>query len=226
MVKITQVSESKFIGITLALAGGFMDAYSYMERGHVFANAQTGNLILLGINISQFNFIEALSYALPVIAFVLGILLADFLRIIKWKKLHWRQVALIIEIITLTSVAFFPHSLNLIANSITSFACGIQVESFRKIQGLAAATTMCIGNLRSGTEDIAKYLQTKKKRYLEDGLFYYLIIFCFIIGAIIGNFFVEFMHVYAIIICTLFMIVAFLYMFIDLEKEMNTTRKN
>ena len=153
-----------------------MDAYSYIQRGHVFANAQTGNMLLFGINLSQLKFLDALQYAIPVIAFTLGIALAEQLRACQWKKLHWRQIALIIETTILISVAFFNSDLNLIANSLTSFACGIQVETFRKIQGLSAATTMCIGNLRSGTENLFKYLHTKERHYFllpDHFLFYY-----------------------------------------------------
>ena len=48
MNKKVQISESIELGILLALSGGFMDAYSYIGRGEVFANAQTGNMLLLG----------------------------------------------------------------------------------------------------------------------------------------------------------------------------------
>jgi hypothetical protein len=34
-----QISESIRLGAILALSGGFMDAYSYMERGEVFAKS-------------------------------------------------------------------------------------------------------------------------------------------------------------------------------------------
>ena len=44
--------------------------------------------------------------------------------------------------IVLAGVCFIPVSLNLLANSLTSLACGIQVESFRKIHGNGIATTM------------------------------------------------------------------------------------
>ena len=44
-----QMSESIELGIVLAASGGFMDAYSYIMRDHVFANAQTGNMLLLGV---------------------------------------------------------------------------------------------------------------------------------------------------------------------------------
>ena len=49
-----QISESLALGIFLTLAGGFQDAYSYNVRDHVFANAQTGNIVLLGQNIVIF----------------------------------------------------------------------------------------------------------------------------------------------------------------------------
>ena len=44
-----QISESLPIMILLTLSGGFMDAYSYLCRGEVFANAQTGNILLFGV---------------------------------------------------------------------------------------------------------------------------------------------------------------------------------
>ena len=75
-----QMSETLRLGIILALSGGFMDAYSYLERGNVFANAQTGNLLLFGVNLAEGNYFAMLSYLLPVLAFTLGILLADTVR--------------------------------------------------------------------------------------------------------------------------------------------------
>ena len=55
MDKPVDVAESLQLGIILALSGGFMDAYSYVCRGQVFANAQTGNILLLGVNLSEGN---------------------------------------------------------------------------------------------------------------------------------------------------------------------------
>lgn len=47
-----QMSESIRIGAILAVSGGFMDAYSYIQRDQVFANAQTGNILLFGVKLS------------------------------------------------------------------------------------------------------------------------------------------------------------------------------
>ena len=128
-----QISESIRLGAILALSGGFMDAYSYMERGEVFANAQTGNMLLFGVHLSQGDFQNTLKYLFPVLAFALGIALAEVVRAKAGNLLHWRQISVLAEALILIAVSFFPTALNLPANALTSFACGIQVESFRKI---------------------------------------------------------------------------------------------
>ncbi len=64
-----QMSEALLVGALLALAGGFMDAYTYVARGHVFANAQTGNLVLLGIHIADGEWRIAVSYLIPILTF-------------------------------------------------------------------------------------------------------------------------------------------------------------
>ena len=87
-----QISESIGLGTILALSGGFMDAYSYIERGKVFANAQTGNMLLFGVNLSEGNYQTMLNYLFPVLAFALGIALADTVRTKEPNLLHWRQI--------------------------------------------------------------------------------------------------------------------------------------
>ena len=51
-----QMSDSVEVAAFLAFSGGVMDAYSYLVRGGVFANAQTGNLLLFGINLTSGSF--------------------------------------------------------------------------------------------------------------------------------------------------------------------------
>ena len=219
-----QTSESLILGVLLALSGGFMDAYSYLERGEVFANAQTGNMLLFGVSLSEGNLTLALRYFFPVLAFGLGIALSFVVRIKYKNRLHWRQTAVLLEALILCSVSLMPRSINLIANTLTSFACGIQVESFRKIHGNGIATTMCIGNLRSGTWNLCSYFHNRELPFLKTGLLYYGIIGCFILGAVIGNLFIGFWHEKAILTCSLLLFVVFLLMFIDREKELQVIK--
>jgi len=75
-----QMSESFRIGALLAFAGGFFDSYTYIARGGVFANAQTGNMILLAIQLEQGQFMNALYYLIPITAFVCGIFLDEYIK--------------------------------------------------------------------------------------------------------------------------------------------------
>lgn len=217
MKKSLQVSESLYLGMLLALSGGFMDAYSYLFRDEVFANAQTGNMLLLGVHLAKLDFSGAFYYFCPVFAFAIGIIFSDIVNYRHPKEhfLHWRQVAILIEAATLFAVAFFPQSYNLLANSLTSMVCGIQVESFRKIHGNGIATTMCIGNLRSGLQNFTDFIFTKNKKALRKSLIYFSIIVTFIIGAIIGSYVIRIVQAKAIMTCTGLLLIVFILMFFN-----------
>ena len=184
-----QISESLPIMILLTLSGGFMDAYSYLCRGEVFANAQTGNILLFGVRRKFTN----------------------------RKHVHWRQIIVFCEAVILFGVMFIPQELNLLANSLTSLACGAQVESFRKIQGNGMATTMCIGNLRMATQSICDYWFTKDKPAMEKGFLFFGIIAIFTIGAIMGNVSVRLFSEKAILVSSILLITAFSIMLINKE---------
>ncbi|WP_068474844.1 YoaK family protein [Parvimonas sp. KA00067] len=219
MKKALQMSESIEVAIFLALSGGLMDAYSYLLRGEVFANAQTGNMLLFGVYASKGNLEKCLKYAFPIAFFAFGIFLADLFRKKDSFKLHWRQNAVIFEIILLFIVGFIPQNMNALANALTSFACGIQVQSFKKLCGIDFSTTMCIGNLRGATHNLSEYFYTKNKKFLEHSLMYFTVIFCFVVGAIIGSKFSESLGLKTILLSTISLTICTIIMFIDREKE-------
>ena len=148
MSKKKQYSESLRVGVLLALTGGFLDAYTYLCRGKVFANAQTGNMVIFGISFLEGNISDTFKYIVPIIAFAIGVFLAEIIRnkLLEHEKIHWRQGVLAIEIVLLICVAFIPY--DYITNTLVSLICAMQVESFRKFHGNAYATTMCTSNAK------------------------------------------------------------------------------
>ena len=60
-------------------------------------------------------------------------------------------------------------------------------QAFRKVHGYGYASTMCIGNLRSGTESLSKYLRNKDRAFLLKALHYFGIILFFALGAGAGG---------------------------------------
>lgn len=214
-MKKYHMSESFLLGVLLALAGGFLDAYTYVCRGKIFANAQTGNIVLLGIHLANFDFIQALHYLIPIIAFSLGIFLAENIRHTYFKqKFHWRQIILLIEMIIVFMTAWID--IDMIVNVMISFVCALQVESFRKFHDNAFASTMCTGNLRSATEHLYHAFLNHDKTSLKKSVLYFLIIAFFIIGAMICVLLTPHFNQKTILFSLVFFMVAFIKMF---EKE-------
>ncbi len=213
------MSDSFYLGLLLALVGGFLDAYTYVLRGKVFANAQTGNIVLLGLAIADGKIGHALSYLIPILSFIFGIILSNIIEKVYKEnyRLHWRQITALAEIFVLLIVGFLPlGSLNMLANILISFVCSIQVESFRRMNHLAYASTMCTGNLRSGTEQLYQYILTKDIEARNKFLQYYAVIFLFILGAIAGMEFSKYLGIQAVWFCCIILAIIFIMM---IEKE-------
>lgn len=184
-----QTSETFVLSAILAMSGGFQDAYTYNVRKEVFSNAQTGNIVLMSQHIMMGELMKGLSYLFPVVAFALGVLVAERIghRYKGAKRIHWRQIIVAIEIVILLAVGFIPERYDMLATMLVSFSCSMQVQAFRKVNGYGYASTMCIGNLRSGTESLSIYLREKQHGALKKAAHYYGIIFIFAIGAGVGG---------------------------------------
>ena len=192
-----QMSEAFINSMFLALSGGFQDAYTYNCRDEVFSNAQTGNVVLMSQNFLEGNFTAGLRYLFPILFFAMGVFLAA-------------------EIVILAIVGFIPSSYNMLAAMLVSFACAIQVQTFRKVGGYSYASTMCIGNLRSGTAALSMYMRDKKKEQLRQAGYYFGVILAFAIGAGIGGVFSMLYGIHVIWISCGLLLVSFLLM--SLEK--------
>lgn len=216
-----QMSESFVTAMFLSLSGGLQDAYTYFFRGKVYANAQTGNIVLLSQHLFTGDFLTALHYLIPLVAFASGILAAELFRehFQSLKALHWRQMIVLAEILLLFSVGFFPQELNLLANAIVSFSCAMQVQTFRKVNGYAYASTMCIGNMRSGTEALCAYFHTHEPEALRNALTYFGVIGLFALGAGLGALLTGASAVRGIWVSCALLTVSFLVMFIHEERR-------
>ncbi|WP_054743174.1 YoaK family protein [Cellulosilyticum ruminicola] len=204
-----QTSETFLLSSILTLSGGFQDAYTYALRDEVFANAQTGNVILMSQHFMAGEWYIGLQYLLPIVAFALGVLLAEMIEhSYKRSKFHWRQIVVLLEVVILFMVGFIPTQYNTMATMLVSFACAMQVQSFRKMLGFTYASTMCIGNLRSGTSNLSVYLRDRKVETLKRALCYYGIIFIFAIGAVLGGICSGILGLKAIWISSLFLMLA------------------
>lgn len=216
-----QMSDSMVTALFIILSGGLQDAYTYVCRGKVFANAQTGNIVLLSTTLFEGDWSHTLHYLAPVLSFLLGIFIAECVhrRFKHIERVHWRQMILLAEIILLIAVGFLPQSLNTTANAVVSFVCAMQVQTFRKVRGHAYASTMCIGNMRSGTEALCVYFHTRDREVLHKALTYFGVIGLFAVGAGLGALLTAWLAERGIWVSCALLAVSFLIMFIREEEE-------
>lgn len=214
-MKQYQASESLPVGLLLALTGGMLDAYTYLCRGQVFATAETGNIVLLSIHLAQGEWRQAAYYLMPIIAFTAGVLVTELLRRrLGEGRLHWRQSILLVECLVILAVSQLPQGrLDPLANILISFTSAVQIESFRKFRGCGCATTMCTGNLRSGTEHLFRWLKHQSGTSGRDALVYYGLISAFILGAVLSGLCARLLGGYTVAVSCVPLLAAFGLMF-------------
>lgn len=183
-------SESVHLGILLAIVGGFLDAYTFIERGGVFANAQTGNIVLFGVEASRGNWRQALMALPPILAFILGVIVSECVKKrspIPFIKDSARAI-LILEVVILFIIGFIPSSIpDQIVTVTISFVSSLQISSFRTLVDSPYSTTMSTGNLRSASYAAYIAFTEKDSKAAIRSLRYFTIILSFLLGAFLGG---------------------------------------
>ena len=217
-----RMSDKFRSAVFITLSGGSQDAYTYCCRGGVFsANAQTGNIVLMSAALFRGDWEAVVKYLVPVLSFLLGIAVAELVHVHyrRQEKLHWRQIVLIEEILLLFIVGFIPGTLDPLANALVSFVCALQVQTFHKIHGQPYASTMCIGNMRSGMESLVAYFRSRDHETLVKSLTYFGVIGVFAAGAGIGSVLSQTIGHGIIWVCCGLLSVSFFLMFIHEKQE-------
>ena len=181
----------------------------------MFANAQTGNIVLMSQSLFDGDLSRFAHYFIPVLSFALGVAAAECIRL-RWRqarRIHWRQLVVLTEIVLLFAVGFFPAAWDIGANALVSFSCAMQVQAFRKVHGYPFASTMCIGNLRSGVDAFCAYWDTRDRTALRKAGRYFAVILIFALGAGFGGVASQLWGTGAIWASCLLLAVSFLLMF-------------
>lgn len=212
----SQISDSYPMAALLSVSGGFLDAYTYVSRGKVFANAQTGNFCLLAFALAEGDLPRAGHYLIPILAFILGTLLAEHIhRRVPARILHWRQVVLLLEILLLLTAAVLPAAplSNTAANLLISCTCALQGQAFRTFLGNSFASTMCTGNLRAASEQLYHAIALGDCAARRKSLEYFGIDLLFIAGVILGAGCTGLWSTRAVLLCVGLLTAAFALMF-------------
>lgn len=183
--------KSLYVFASLAAVGGFLEAFTYFHHDGVFCNAQTGNLVLLAVNLAQGQFAGALQFLFSILAYIVGILLsAVAVSFIKAPKRHCATVGL--EIAALAVIACLPENTpHVVTYATVAFLCALQYNTFTECRGAALATTFCTNNLRQLVVNLYGWLREKERLKLKKSAVYAAILLLFVAGAVAGGFAVQ-----------------------------------
>jgi uncharacterized membrane protein YoaK (UPF0700 family) len=144
--------ERLAFAVLLTAVGGYLDAYTFVGHGGVFANAQTGNFVMLAVFASDGRWHDALIRVPAIAAFVVGIFVAEEMGRPNWHARLRRptRVVLIIEIVILAVLAALPAGRpDLVYNAAISFVAALQFATFRILADTPYTTILATGNMRS-----------------------------------------------------------------------------
>ena len=143
--------EREWVYCTLIAVAGFWGAYTYLLRGGVFCNAQTGNVVLMGMALGAGQWSRALYYLIPVSAYILGAFVSELLpNPVKHRLLvRWDTLLILVEMAAVLVLGLLPETAPVqISQVAINFVASMQYNTFRQAEGIPMATTFATNHIR------------------------------------------------------------------------------
>lgn len=185
--------ERKWIYHILMVVAGFYGAYTFILRGNVFCNAQTGNIVFMGIALGAAKWKEALYYLIPISAYMMGAFVSELLPnpIKQHLPIRWDTLLIAIEMLVVLGLGFVPESAPVqISHVAINFIASMQYNTFRQAEGVPMATTFATNHIRQIGVGLAKEIKhphTKDKTHRPKLQQHIEMLIFFLIGSAIGT---------------------------------------
>jgi uncharacterized membrane protein YoaK (UPF0700 family) len=205
-----RTSATLQFALLLTLANGFLDSYTYLARGGVFANVQTGNVIFFALDLSEGKVSAALDHVWPILAFIGGVTLASHLKSGRVDAMlaHPLRWTMGVQAAALAVVGFVPASVpHGYVTVPISFLAAMQIGLFRSIGDLSYLPVATTGNLMRLVESGYAGFVDKDDDQVKAFWIYAALILTFAAGAVVGAFATRALHVHAIWVSAVFLAV-------------------
>jgi uncharacterized membrane protein YoaK (UPF0700 family) len=179
--------EALQIAGLLAFIGGYLEAYTWMVH-HVFANAQSANLVFLWVYMTAGEWETAVRYVPPLLAFAVGVILASWLRWVAPQRAS--RISTLTEIVFLFIVAIVHNRLPEVAGTLgLSMVAAFQMVSFPRVEGWTYNSVMVTSNFRQTIEGLfAALAGNREERSFRRPYVYGAMCVAFGTGAAVGAF--------------------------------------
>ncbi len=181
--------EQNWVFYTLMAVSGGWGAFTYLMRGGVFCNAQTGNLVLLGLAIGAGNAHKALYYLVPISSYIFGAFISEILPnpIKHHLNIRWDTLLIGVEIAVILLLGGLPESYPVqISQIAVNFIASMQYNTFRQAEGTPMATTFATNHIRQIGVGLAKEVRHWKRKDKSHRIRlkkHSMMVFSFLLGA-------------------------------------------
>lgn len=159
--------EKLIVFLLMMTAGGYFGAFTYVARGGVFCNAQTGNILLMAMALGNGRWRDALYFIVPISAYCLGAFVSEILpnRVRQIHLIRWDTLLVLVEIAVVIVLGLLPEDAPVqITQVAVNFICSMQFNTFRQAEGIPMATTFCTNHVRQVGVAICKAVRHKEER--------------------------------------------------------------
>ncbi len=172
------------------MAGGFLDAFAFILHGHVFANAQTGNIVFFAVYATVGDWPQAWDHVPPIVAFIFGVAMAKLLGVQTQK--HTFRATMVCQVIELAVLVVLACGGSHVPEAwivpVISFVAALQITSFDTLGPWSFNSAMTTGNLKNATVGLMMWLLGREPA-ANRGMLVISSIACisFLVGAILGG---------------------------------------
>jgi uncharacterized membrane protein YoaK (UPF0700 family) len=213
----TQTTTTLRFALLVTAASGFLDCYTFLARGGVFANVQTGNVVFFFIDLSERHFADCLEHVWPILSFLLGVTVSIHIKSGKLlpvkHPIRWIMGS---HAALLAIVGFVPESVpNLYVTVPIAFMAAMQLELFRSIGDLNYMVVATTGNLMRMIDMAYSVITTKSETSRHAFRTYRNVTISFSAGAAAGAFATQWLGVHAIWLASAFLAITLVFFVLD-----------
>ena len=201
--------EALRIASLLAFAGGYLEANTWIVY-RVFANAQTANLVFLFVYVTGGQWDQADRFVMPLLAFVVGVVLACWLR--WFAPQQSARISIVLEIVFLFGVAILHNRLPEVAGTLgISLVAAFQTVSFPRVEGVNYSSVMATSNFRQAIEGLfVAFAGSSEPRPFRRPYLFGAMCIAFGAGAATGAFVTKWTQAYSLAIPVALLLIALL----------------
>ena len=176
--------HSKRLALFLTFCAGYVDAYTFIERGNTLVAGQTGNVVFLSVGIVQHNVADAEVKILTLLSFMLGVFLLTIykekLKIVKKPILSLVPLGVLSLIIGFVPLTVDNHFIV----PPLAFCIGLVTTAFGEVSGIAYNNAFMTGNIKRTMLAFGDYVRTKHTPFLREGLIFVSLLSSFVLGVV------------------------------------------